>query len=63
MTNASFSGEVFGSHALYAAMVVAAVALLLGSIWSPATVSPAAAQISVPAPQVVVTIAVPSHAS
>jgi hypothetical protein len=64
MTNASSNGEVYGSSALYVAMVVAAVVLLLGSIWSPATVSPAAAQISAPAPQVVVTAAAPtSHVS
>jgi hypothetical protein len=63
MTNTSSNGEVFGSQALYAAMVVAAVVLLLGSIWAPATVTPAAEQISAPAPQIVVTVAAPSHVS
>jgi hypothetical protein len=63
MTNTSSNGEVFGSQVLYAAMVVAAVVLLLGSIWTPATVTPAAAQISAPARQVVVTAAAPSHVS
>jgi hypothetical protein len=63
MTNASSNGEVFGSGALYALMVVASVALLLGSIWGPATVSAVAPIAAAPAPQVVVTAALPGHVS
>jgi hypothetical protein len=60
MTN--INGEVRGATALYAAMIVAAVALLLGSIWSPATTS-FQAQTQVPASQMVVTEAAPGHVS
>lgn len=42
-----FSGEVYGGNTLYAAMVVGAVALLLGTLWSPVSISAAA-----PAPKV-----------
>jgi hypothetical protein len=37
--NASSNGEVYGSNTLYAAMVVGALVLLLGSLWTPASVS------------------------
>ena len=59
--NASSNGEVYGTSALYAAMVVGAVALLLGSLWSPATVNPVAP--SAPAPQVQIAAVAPGHVS
>jgi hypothetical protein len=61
MTNTSSNGEVFGAGALYAVMVAAAVAVLLGSIWSPTTVAAPAA--SVAAPQMVVSAAPQGHVS
>jgi hypothetical protein len=60
--NTSSDGEVFGTNALYGAMVVGAVVLLMGSIWNPATVNtvtPSAA----PAPQVQVAAVNPGHVS
>jgi hypothetical protein len=59
--NASSNGEVYGTSTLYAAMIVGAVALLLGSLWSPATVSTAIP--SVAAPQVQVAAVAPGHVS
>jgi hypothetical protein len=56
--NASSNGEVYGTNTLYAAMVVGAVALLLGSLWSPASVNAAAA-----APQVQIAGPAPAHVS
>jgi hypothetical protein len=41
MRTYSSNGEVFGARALYAAMVIGAALLLLGTLWSPA---PQAAQ-------------------
>jgi hypothetical protein len=63
MTNTSSNGEVFGTTTLYAAMVVGAVALLLGSLWTPAALSPATAQPATSAPQMVVTSAAPGYVS
>lgn len=63
MTLTSSNGEVFGTTTLYAAMVVGAVALLLGSLWSPAAVSPTTTQPVSSAPQMVATAAAPGHVS
>ena len=60
--NASSDGEVYGTNALYAAMVVGAVVLLLGSIWSPATVNTAMPS-AAPVPQVQVAATAPAHVS
>jgi hypothetical protein len=57
--NASSNGEVYGTSTLYAAMVVGAVALLLGSLWSPAPVNTAAP--SAAAPRVQIAAVAPPH--
>lgn len=61
--NASSNGEVYGTGTLYAAMVVGAVVLLLGSLWSPATVNTVAPSAAAPAPQVQVAAVAPGHVS
>ncbi|MGA9795097.1 MAG: hypothetical protein WBQ17_06115 [Rhizomicrobium sp.] len=60
MNTSSTDGEVYGANALYAAMVIGAVALLLGSIWSPAPVNAAGPPT---APQVQIASAGPAHVS
>jgi hypothetical protein len=60
--NSSFSGEVYGANALYAAMIVGAATLLLATLWSPGT-GPAQAQTLAPAQQTLVTDASTSHLS
>jgi hypothetical protein len=54
----AFSGEVYGGNTLYAAMVVGAVALLLGALWSPVSTNAAA-----PAPQVQIASGAQVHVS
>jgi hypothetical protein len=45
MSMYSSNGEVYGAKALYAAMVIGAALLLLGTLWSPAPqAAPAKAQ-------------------
>ncbi|HEX3942491.1 MAG TPA: hypothetical protein VHW69_00245 [Rhizomicrobium sp.] len=60
--NTSSDGEVYGTSTLYAAMVVGAVALLLGSLWAPAAVN-AAAPSSAPAAQVQIAAVTPGSVS
>jgi hypothetical protein len=52
MSSNSSNGEVFGAGALYAAMVIGAALLLLGTVWSPAPQSqiPAVEQMAAIAP-------------
>lgn len=59
--NASSDGEVYGTTTLYAAMVVGAVALLLGALWAPASVN--AASSSAPASQTQIAAVAQSHVS
>jgi hypothetical protein len=58
--NASSNGEVYGATTLYAAMIVGAVVLLLGSLWTPASVNAAP---SASAPQVQVATTAQGHVS
>jgi hypothetical protein len=61
--NTSSDGEVYGTSTLYAAMVVGAVALLLGSLWTPATTTGYAAQSLAPVPQVQIAAATQGNVS